>query len=508
MPQKAFLLCIFLVSLQVAACNTTDGGLSSQDGVSADGQTTSGSDATTSGTSGSDATTSGTSGTSGSDATTSGTSGTSGSDATTSGADAPDEDTTPPLPETTPLLDRIVVSEVTVEEGVMAGVSSWRVWGRGSLNVAPVFSEPLASCETLVCFTTEGGGEHTARIARLDSADQLQASFVLGAGLECRGLAVEPDGHFAALLWDDASDRIYVRRYDAQGQQTWETELINADNKPDDFGIGDGRLAYGDGKYGAYYHVHSDSGHEGDTLKWVDAASGVESTGWGWGCSHSMSALLSYHPDANKFMPACVTDCFPGTSGDFSTQSKGGIYLNHNKHVMDVNAGCNGSVAGELGGAALSPTGWALTFNAHQAPVTLGQTSYDKDTMNQDIGLATVNADYSVVGISWLTDTAGVNEADSAITRWLPSGDAEQYVVGWSEPGTPYTYRLGRVSAQGAWLEGPVDVSAVAQWGRRDDPFRAHTNDDIIWSWFDAPGSATLRFARVRSGNTATCNGF
>src|SRR5690606_21417632 len=109
---------------------------------------------------------------------------------------------------------------------------------------------------------------------------------------------------------------------------------------------------------------------------------------------------------ADRFMPACVTDCFPGTSGDFATNSIGGIYLNHDDaHVIDVAAGCNGSVAGELGGAALTPGGWALVFNAHQAPATLGQSSYDA-SMNQDIGLSMIDGALQPGPVVWLTDTA------------------------------------------------------------------------------------------------------
>ena len=90
--------------------------------------------------------------------------------------------------------------------------------------------------------------------------------------------------------------------------------------------------------------------------------------------------------------------------------------------------------------------------------------------------------------------------------RWEPAGDSqEQYVVGWLE-GT--AYRLSRVSAAGAFLEGPIDVTAKAKWGQRDDPFRQHMNKDIVWAWFDAAGATTLRFARLRSGASAECESF
>ncbi len=450
-------------------------------------------------------------------ANTAGTMGTGGTSPTAAGPDtatdgesadtATDTEVEPPVEG--PLLDRLEVVDVEVPEGVKSGVSNWRIWGTGSLHVAPVFTVPLANCGTLVGFTTGAGGV-TPRVAILDADDAVVSILDLPAGLELRGLAAEGDDHFGALLWDDAADRIWVRRYDLSGAEQWSTELTNPDNTPDDFGIGDSRLEYGDGTYGAYYHVHSDTGHEGDTLKWVAGDTGAQSNGWGWGCSHSMSNLLRHNPATGDFMPACVTDCFPGTSGDFAANSIGGIYLNHNdSHVIDVDAGCNGSVAGELGGAALSPGGWALVFNAHQAPASPGQNSYDPSTMNQDIGLSMIGGDLSAGGVVWLTDTPSVDEDDGTVARWQPSDDpAEQYLVGWHEPGGAEAWQLARIDAAGAFLEGPVDVGAVARWGRRDDPFRAHYDGDVMWSWFDMPGSTTLHVARVRSGGTHECAGF
>src|SRR6185295_12949768 len=158
---------------------------------------------------------------------------------------------------------------------------------------------------------------------------------------------------------------------------------------------------------------------------------------------------------------------------------------------------------------ALAPSGWKIVFNAHQAPTVLGQMSYDKTTMNQDIGFASIAAGLTSGPVVWLTTTAGVNEADSSIERWKPEGDAtEQYVVGWSVPGTTYVYDLARVSATGSFLEGPVAVTAKAKWGRRDDPFRAHYNGDVVWAWFDAAGGTTLHLSRIKSGGTYACAPF
>ena len=410
------------------------------------------------------------------------------------------------VPPDASLTERLTVTANEVSDGVKSGVSNWRIWGTSSLGVAPVFTVPLASCETLVGFTTGAG---KALVARLDVNDTLVQTYDLGS-YELRGLAAEPDGHFGALLWDDAGDAIFVGRFDLAGAPSWSLEqLTNGDNAPDDFGIGDSRLEYGVGRYGAYYHVHSDSGHEGDTLKWVDAASGAESTEWSWGCSHSMSNLLRFNPAADAIKPACVTDCYPGTSGNFSTNSIGGIYINHNDaKIIDVDAGCNGDVAGELGGAALAPNGWLVAFNAHQNPATLGQGSYAPASMNQDIGIATVSSGYVTGGVVWLTTTGDIEEADASIARWQPEGSSdEQYLVGWTE-NDGAGYQLARIDRQGAILEGPIEVSSSARWGRRDDPYRAHVQGDVVWAWFDEPGATTLHLARVASGQTPSCARF
>jgi hypothetical protein len=428
---------------------------------------------------------------------------------------------------TGPILDRIGTANITTPAGVKPGGNNWRIWGSSSLGISPVYTAPLANCGTLVCYTTgtadtrTAPGTSNARVAVLDANDAFVRTIDLGA-FQCRGIAAEPDGHFAALLWapgtaSDCNDitangRIYVKRFDLMGTAGFVTELTNPGtdaNCPTDWGIGESRMEFGGGKYGAYYHVHSKSGHEGDTLKYVDLM-GAATTTWPWGCSHSMSNVLRWNGADMKFMPACVTDCYPGTSGtDFATSSKGGVYINDRNKVMDVAGGCNGSVAGELGGAALAPSGWKIVFNAHQAPTVLGQMSYDKATMNQDIGFASIAAGLTSSPVVWLTTTAGVNEADSSIERWKPAGDAtEQYVVGWSVPGTAYVYNLARVSATGSFLEGPVAVTAKAKWGRRDDPFRAHYNGDVVWAWFDAAGSTTLHLSRIKSGGTYACAPF
>ncbi len=417
--------------------------------------------------------------------------GSSGDDAVSADANLTDGP-----PAGTPLDQRLGVTTTTTPEGVMAGRFAWRIWGQGDLRIAPVYTVP-DGCETLVGYTT--GNPH-ARVARIDAAGALVTTYDLGA-FELRGLAVEPDGHFAALLWDATQDpaELHVQRFDSAGAPGWSTDLIDALAAPTDFGIGESRLEYGNGQYGAYFHVHGISGfadgHEGDQLKWLDAGSGAMSNGWSWGCSHSMSELLRYDAGANAVLAACVTDCFPGTSGsNFGTDSIGGVYLENSRKVLDVDGGCNGSVAGELGGAAPSGAGWKLVWTSHQAAAAHGQGSYSASTMNQDVGFASIGADKTPGAVVWLTTTTG-NEANATIAKWID----DQYVVGWSSAGT---YQLARVSAAGAILEGPLTITA--KWGERDDPFRSRPNGDVTWAWFDAPGATTLNLARLGAGDACT----
>ena len=109
-----------------------------------------------------------------------------------------------------PLADRIGTSDVTISEGVKPGYSNFRIWGSASLGVAPVFTAPLANCGTLVCYTTgtadtrQTSGTSSAHVVRLDASDKVVATYDLGAFM-CRGLAAEPDGHFAVLLWQPGS---------------------------------------------------------------------------------------------------------------------------------------------------------------------------------------------------------------------------------------------------------------------------------------------------------------
>jgi hypothetical protein len=72
----------------------------------------------------------------------------------------------------------------------------------------------------------------------------------------------------------------------------------------------------------------------------------------------------------------------------------------------------------------------------------------------------------------------------------------------------PVCATLGPVNTSGKFLEGPLDVTAKAKRGCRDDPFREHVNADVVWAWFDAPRATTLHLGRLRAGAAHACGAF
>jgi hypothetical protein len=229
-----------------------------------------------------------------------------------------------------------------------------------------------------------------------------------------------------------------------------------------------------------------------------------------------MSLLLRYNAGfgAEGFLPVCVTDCYPGTTDPASTPI-GGIYLLSSvslpvgtpPKIMDVHGNCASLVSAELGSAALAPDGWKVVFNGPRDAVVQGGDAYSSSTMNQDVGFVSVTSGPTAGAVVWLTTTPG-DEADASIARWeTPESSLEQYLVGWLDTDTSQHF-LRVVDANGANVDGDYDITAIAQWGSRDDPFRQHFNGDIVWAWFDAAGDSVLHFARVDSRGSYACQTF
>ena len=118
-----------------------------------------------------------------------------------------------------------------------------------------------------------------------------------------------------------------------------------------------GRLVKtGAGQFAAYFALHrrwpDGIGHQGDTLRLLDANGASLGGGWGWGCSHSMDQLLT--TSGSTLAPICISDCYP----------EKGVWFNHSQSMLidDPSANCAGGYTTVLGGIAGVSDGFWITF--------------------------------------------------------------------------------------------------------------------------------------------------
>ena len=351
------------------------------------------------------------------------------------------------------LKDLTTKTTVTLPQPLAGSAGSFCTWGGCSLSPR-LYHEPIAGDRTLVGWT--------------DSSDNGHASIISGDTIErtidfpdksVRGLVAHDDGTFAILLWSPDSKVIWLSKRGENGNEIW-TRNLNGEGTNPDFWLGDGRLTYGNGLYVAYFTVKSTSGHHGDQLTYVDDNGNIQEGGWGWGCSHSLAELASYHPNLDQFVAVCSSDCYPGK----------GIFVNNHYQVHEADGNCGGNVSAQLGQIAPGEGAWKLLFNALDRPCCAGH----------GIALATIDENLQS-SFKWLTNTDGAHERDPAIARWGSDAQEERYLVGWTTTNDG-TYWLGIIDSDGNFLAGPEEVtSAGVRWGNRDDSFRTRADGSVSW---------------------------
>ena len=357
------------------------------------------------------------------------------------------------------LKERVTKVTITLPQPLAQRGSSWCTW-RGCSLSPRLYHEPLADDRTLIGWTDSNGTGHVSMI----SGSNIQSTFDF-PGASVGGLVAHNDASFAVLLWYSDSNIMRLSRRDQSGNEIWTTN-INSDIALFNSWLGGSRLTFGNSEYVAYFTVKGvegawPAGHYGDQLTHVDEDGNIQSGGWDWGCSHSMAQLVNYHPDLDKFMAVCSSDCYPGK----------GIFINHNEHqVFESDGNCGGLVSVQLGQTALAEGSWKLLFNA------LGRTGY----AGHGIALTTIDENYQS-NFMWLTNTNGEYERDPVIARLGNSLQSNRYVVGWKTINDD-VYWLGVIDGSGNFLAGPEKVSSAGiAWGNRDDSFRTRTDGRVSW---------------------------
>jgi hypothetical protein len=375
------------------------------------------------------------------------------------------------------LKDQVTRMPVTLPQPLGNLQSSWCTWSWCSITPR-LYHEPLADGRTLVGWTDASGDGHLSWLGLHGALEQT----IHFPALSIRGLVAHDDLRFAVLLWDADAKIMWLSRRNADGSPVWTTN-IDGDLTSFNPGIGDSRLTYGGGRYGAYFAVHGDTGwpagHEGDQLTYVDSSGAIQSGGWEWGCSHSMAELISYHPTLASFAPACSSDCYASK----------GILLNDNQVVYASDGNCGGLVSAQLGQMALAPNTWKLVFNALDRP----------GFPARGIGFATIQGSFQSSAV-WLTNTSGEFERDPVLARLGASLSTDRYLVGWRTTDNGYFW-LGVINGAGSFIAGPEEISSVgAGWGNRDDSFRTRPDGDVSWVQ-GVPGTTQLYLYRFNAAD-------
>lgn len=400
------------------------------------------------------------------------------------------------------LLNSTITSRnITLPATMKAGSAAWRIWVVRSLYTYQMYLVPLITGESLLGWTDSNNVGHVSMLDRDESLVWTRSY----DRLIVRGLTNQnsSDGSFAVLLWNSTSSQIFVSSISAQDNKLWMTEIVITspwDSIPNSFDIGDSRLSYSDGVIGAYYHVHSLSGHEGDALVYLNASTGIRNNkiGWGWGCSHSISMLFNYHPKSLKPVAICVSDCYP---------SKSISVFNGKYTIQSISGNCGGGAGAELGGLAASLDDWGMVFTTQK-----DQAGSAAPT-EVEVGFVELNATSGQpkTPVIWLTTPFNNTwKTDARIAYWGKTITNETlYIVGWAtDPqgsqaaksfnglSNKLSYSIGIINAKGEFMSEPISIPAG--WGRRDDTFvrKIDGSGSILWLHCE-PNTNQLRVTKL-----------
>jgi len=332
-------------------------------------------------------------------------------------------------------------------------------------------------------------------------------------GNEIVGLVAHPDGSFAYLSRTGNfarqganSLRIWLTKVAANGTQMWRSELSFPPKRPifeadARTRVGDSRLAFGAGRYAAYYTVKR-GGHHLDHRAFVSANGAVDTNDtWGSGCSHSYGQLISFNRNRGRFLTLCTSDTFPMI----------GLVANKTHPIYRSGGGSNGVFA-QLGQVAQTADGWLLAMNADRRPITPDA---------QGAGLIHINENGIRQGdVHWTTYSDGTDVRDPALARIGLEQDGDFFLHGYRNPHTRL-YELGVVDGQGNWVSGPEVTSRPGWphkvfWGRRADDMRSSPDGKVVWFhhtrgrrdmlMFTAPGLGRARISWVQVRLRDTCS--
>ncbi|HZO14931.1 MAG TPA: hypothetical protein VFB62_16765 [Polyangiaceae bacterium] len=205
------------------------------------------------------------------------------------------------------------------------------------------------------------GSDGQVHLTPLDAVDARAGDDLLIEALAPFGLVASASE--LSVLVSRSPDYMTFMRLDTSGNVVASVDLVGGGNHnnvgTEWFGefARTGRLVeQNPGEYAAYFALHrrwpDNIGHQGDTLRLLDASGQPRGGGWDWGCSHSIDQRIA--ASAGQLAPICIADCYPGK----------GIYFNHDQAqiIDDPSANCAGGVSTTLGGLISSSDGSWLSY--------------------------------------------------------------------------------------------------------------------------------------------------
>jgi hypothetical protein len=370
------------------------------------------------------------------------------------------------------IASRISTASYTLPQKLESASSSYCV--QGSCTIGPrLYLAPRTDQVSLLGWTDSSGTGHVSVLNGTSIS-----TLVSYPSAKIKGLVVHDDSSFAALLYEHADSTMTLSKHSSNGALSWSVDITGPIAFPE-FGLGDSRLAYGGGRYAAYFAGKGKTGtfaagHNGDNLRMIDSAGNVlSSKGWTWGPAHSMAQLVGYHPRWDSVTALAVSDCYPNK----------GILVNARTTPLVTGDGdCSGSVSVQFGQMALNGSEWMVIFSAVNSVCCVGQ----------GIGLVSFASDFSPT-VRWLTSSTGTQERDPvmALAGDLAPG-GRRFLAGWRLV-SGNQFFLEVIDSGGTILQGPEEVgSSGIRWGNRDDSFRSGPNGTVLWVAGDA-GSDTVR---------------
>jgi hypothetical protein len=411
---------------------------------------------------------------------------------------------------------RITTTTITLPEALEGATFNFCTWGFCSSFGPRLYQAPMADGRTLIGWTDGTGNGHVSRV----NGATIEQTFDFAA-TPVRGLVVHPDNSFAVLLQTFApppaapavpQNFMTLRLLTASGTTQWSTSLANttapigvtpgAFPNPPTFGgtgIGDSRLGYGGGMYGAYFSVYANPqsdgvSHDGDQYTLVNDSGVIQAGGWNWGLSHSLAELIDYQPNLARLTAVGVTDCFPSPAIWADTSADGGPQ----NMIFAGDGNCGGSTAVQLGQmAAVTGGNWLVAFNAQsEAAQTDGLGNAHPAFTGEGVGVVSFNGSYVATPVTWLTttDPTGTDEFDPVLARIGTSLASNRFLVGWHLQ-TEGTFNMAVINPTGAILSPVEAVSPTAGWGNRDDSLKSRPDGSISWLQ-GAAGATTLQMYR------------